>query len=274
MPCTGELSVANCDFLRQYIHQSSGVFLEGDKRYLLEARLTPVADRRGLASLDALCDSLRRSRDRDLRQEVVEAMTTHETFFFRDPIQYEVLRTTIIPLLLKKNISSRLIHCWSAAASSGQEAYSLALLWLSMGLTGWTLEILGTDLSEQILVRAREARFHQIEVDRGVSQGQMQRYFLCQGTDWQLAEEVRRMVTFAQLDLRQGVRGLGSFDVIFCRNVLIYFDVETKERVLQDIHSTLKPGGYLFLGNTESTLNLKVPFRAQQIGEAVVYQAC
>ena len=274
MSCTGDLSVANYAYLREYIHQSSGVFLEGDKRYLVESRLKPVADRRGLASLDALCDTLRRARDITLRQQVVEAMTTHETFFFRDPAQYDVLRTTIIPLLLERNSSSRRMHFWSAAASSGQEAYSLALLWLTLNLTDWNLEILGTDLSEQILAEAREARYHQIETDRGLSQRQMQQYFLAKGSEWQLVEEVRRMVTFAQIDLRRGVRGLGAFDVIFCRNVLIYFDMETKERILQDIHSTLKPGGYLFLGNMESTLNLKVPFQAQQIGEVVVYQAC
>jgi chemotaxis protein methyltransferase CheR len=274
MPCTGDLSVANYAYLRDYIHQSSGVFLEGDKRYLVEARLKPVADRRGLVDLDALCETLRQARDITLRQQVVEAMTTHETFFFRDPAQYDVLRATIIPRLLERNNASRRIHFWSAAASSGQEAYSLALLWLAMDLKDWRLEILGTDLSEQILGRAREGRYHQIEVDRGLTQGQMQRHFLPQGTEWQLAEEVRRMVTFAQLDLRRGVRGLGPFDVIFCRNVLIYFDTETKERILQDIHSTLKPGGYLLLGNMESTLCLKVPFQAQQIGGIVVYQAC
>jgi chemotaxis protein methyltransferase CheR len=207
-----------------------------------------------------------------LRQSVVEAMTTHETLFFRDLPQYEALRTKIIPELMEQRKLSRRMTFWSAAASSGQEAYSLAMMLLEMGLRDWSIEIVGTDLSEQILARARQGRYAQIEVNRGLPVAYLVKYFTREGLDWQLKPEVTRMVSFRKMDLRDSFRGMGPFDVVFCRNVLIYFDTETKKKILGAIRSTIQPGGYLALGGAETSVLVSDLFERVSIGQATLYR--
>jgi len=270
----GGLTLASYHYLQEYVHRFSGVVVESDKQYLLESRLLPVVRSRNLAGLDALCETLRRGGDAELRQKVVEAMTTHETFFFRDKPQYEALRTIVVPELLEERRLAHRLRFWSAASSSGQEAYSLAMMVLDLELKGWAIEIVGTDLSEQILDRARRGRFLQVEVNRGLMPRQLMKYFVREGVEWQLADLVRRKVRFERMDLREILHGFGPFDVVMCRNVLIYFDVETKTRILHEIRKTLPPGGYLLLGASETTLNLSVQFEARQIGDAMLYRAC
>jgi chemotaxis protein methyltransferase CheR len=246
--------------------------LGADKLYLMEMRLTPLAERCGLGGLDGLCQTLRSGRDFTLRQQVVDAMTINETFFFRDADQHEALRAAVTPALRERRAGQRELNFWSAATSSGQEAFSLAILLHEMPLKGWRIQILGTDLSEQMLERARLGRYNQVELSRGLGAGQIARFFRQQGVEWQIADEVRRMVRFEQLDLRQDLSGLGPFDVILCRNVLIYFDVQTKTQILQDVRKRLRDGGYLLLGNSETTLNLEVDFERCVSGRAVLYQ--
>lgn len=262
----------NLRFLMDYIYRASGIVLDEDKRYLLEARLAPVLQKAELDSFDALCSSLR-SNGNLLRKQVVEAMTTHETLFFRDSAPFDALKTEILPPLLEQRKSLRKLTFWSAAASSGQEAYSLAMLLLEMGLGDWNIQILGTDLSEQILDRAREGRYLQIEVNRGLPASFLVKYFERKGTEWQLKENVRRMVRFEKFDLRESMRTKGPFDVIFCRNVLIYFDVETKKKILAELRGALFTGGYLSLGGAETTLNLDDRFQRVTLGKAVFYKA-
>jgi chemotaxis protein methyltransferase CheR len=259
-------------FLRDYIHRESGILLDNDKHYLLEARLSPVVEQSKLGSLAALCTALR-GGSLPLRKKVVEAMTTHETLFFRDTAPFDGLRAEILPQLLEKNKSTRSLSIWSAAASSGQEAYSLAMLLLEMNLTGWNIQILATDLSEQILARAREARYMQLEVNRGLPAQYLIKYFERDGLDWRIKEYVRKMVRFEQFDLRRPARTQGRFDVIFCRNVLIYFDIPTKKEILASLRCALNPGGYLVLGSAESTLNLDETFRRIPAGRSMFYQA-
>jgi len=263
----------NYRFLKDYIYRESGIVLDDDKHYLLEARLLPIVQQSHLASLDALCAALRSNGDPPLQKKVVEAMTTHETLFFRDIAPFDALKAEILPPLIEQRRVTRKLAFWSAAASSGQEAYSLAMLLLDMGLEGWNLQILGTDLSEQILTRAQDGRYMQIEVNRGLPASYLLKYFDRQALNWQIKDHLRRMVRFEQFDLRNSMRTKGPFDVIFCRNVLIYFDVETKKKILRELRGALFPGGYLVLGGAESTLNLDDEFRRVPVGRTVFYQA-
>lgn len=263
----------NYRFLQDYIYRESGIVIEQDKHYLLEARLMPVAKKQQVTSLNDLCSLLRATRvTPDLKRLVVEAMTTHETLFFRDLPQYEALRTKILPPLIEQRKLSRRLSFWSAAASSGQEAYSLAMMLLEMGLKDWSIEIVGTDLSEQILARARQGRYAQIEVNRGLPVSYLVKYFSREGLDWQLKPEVTRMLTLRKMDLRDSFRGMGPFDVVFCRNVLIYFDTETKKKILAAIRSTIQPGGHLALGGAETSAFVTDLFERVAIGQATLYR--
>ncbi len=270
---TAGITPENYRFLQEYVYRESGIVLEDDKHYLLQARLMPILKREQLAGLDEICARLR-SGQGDLRQRVVEAMTTNETLFFRDPAQYDALRTTILPELMKQREVSRRLSFWSAAASSGQEAYSLAMMLLEMGLPaqGWSVQILGTDLSGQILDRAREGRYLQIEVNRGLPAVYLVKYFSRAGLEWQLKDHVRSMVKFERFDLRQPPTGFGGFDVIFCRNVLIYFDVPTKKKILSGLRSVLREDGSLLLGGAEAILDLDPRFARHVVGQATVYR--
>jgi len=263
----------NYRFLKDYVYKESGIVLDDDKHYLVESRLMPVALQEHLASLDALCTALRGKANPRLHRKVVEAMTTHETLFFRDVALFDALRSEILPLLIERRKSTRKLAFWSAAASSGQEAYSLAMLLLEAELGGWNTQILGTDLSEQILARACEGRYKQIEINRGLPASYLLKYFERQGLDWQIKDRVRRMVAFEPFDLRKSMRAKGPFDIIFCRNVLIYFDVETKKKILRELRRALFPGGYLVLGGAETTLNLDEHFKQVPAGRATFYQA-
>lgn len=264
---------ANYRFLQDIIYEGSGIVLEQDKHYLLEARLTSIARRHGVESVDDLCHLLRATKEEAVHRQVVEAMTTNETLFFRDLAQYDALRTTVIPALVQQRSLTRTLSFWSAASSSGQEAYSLAIMLREMGLGDWNLNIVGTDLADNILERARAGRYMQIEVNRGLPASMLVKYFTRVGLDWQLKDEIRRMVRFERLDLRQGGRMMGPFDVVFCRNVLIYFDIETRRQILRQIRSTLVRGGYLLLGGAETTFNVDDQFVRKMIGQAVLYQA-
>ena len=268
----GEINPDNYRYLQEYVHRESGIVLDGDKRYLLEARLLPIVRQRQLGSLNELCALLRATTEAPLKRQVVEAMTTNETFFFRDMAQYNALRTAILPELIAQRQDTHKLSFWSAASSFGQEAYSLAMILLEMGLQDWKIQILGTDLSTQALERARAAKYMQIEVNRGLPATHLVKYFTRAGLDWQLKDEVRRMVRFESLDLRQNMRTLGPFDIVFCRNVLIYFDIENKQKILAQIRDTLFRGGYLFLGGSETTLNLSDQFERKTFGSAVIYQ--
>jgi len=270
---TVKIDSENYKFLQEYVYRESGIVLDGDKLYLFEARLTPIMRQRQLSSLNDLCALLQADGDAPLKRQVVEAMATHETSFFRDPAQYDALRTVVLPELIEQRRDTKRMTFWSAAASSGQEAYSLAIMLREMGLGDWNIQILATDFSTQVLERARTGKFLQIEVNRGLPVAYLVKYFTRAGLDWQLKDEVRRMVQFAPLDLRQSMRTLGPFDVVFCRNVLIYFDIESKRKILAEIRETLFRGGYLLLGGSETTLNLDERFVRKIVGPAVFYQA-
>ncbi len=264
----------NYRFLQQHVYSQVGIVLEDDKHYLFEARLAPIVRGLGLASIDDLCALLQTARHPNIGRQVVEAMTTNETYFFRDPAQYDAIRTVLLPKLREERWGSKRLRFWSAAASTGQEAYSLAMLLIEAGLIDWNVQILGTDFSSQVLERARAGNYQQIEVNRGLPAFLLVKHFRNSGADWQLSDTVRRMVTFETIDLRDSMRSnLGPFDLVFCRNVMIYFDAETKLNIMKELHATLFRGGWLLLGGTETAFGVEEWFERQTVGNVTVYVA-
>lgn len=266
------LSLENYGFLQRYIQRESGIALGDDKLYLLQARLLPVLAQERLGSLDDLCAKLRSAPNEALRRRIVESMTTHETLFFRDPQVFESLRRHLFPELMLRRQDTKTLRIWSAACSSGQEAYSVAMLLLELGLADWNIEIVGTDLSNQILEKARSARYLQIEMNRGLPAQLLVKHFERAGLDWQLKDRVRRMARFTPFDLRQSMTPLGYFDLVLCRNVLIYFDLDTRKRIIAGIRGQLFAGGYLILGASETTFNLDTTLERKTLGGCTVYQ--
>ncbi len=274
----GQASIAvinpnNHKFLQDHVYSHAGIVLEGDKHYLFESRLGPIVRQLGLESIDDLCVLLRSSCQPEVSHRVVEAMTTNETYFFRDPSHYDAIRTVLLPRLIKERGDTKKMRFWSAASSTGQEAYSLAMLLIEAGLSDWNIQILGTDFSSQVVERARSGKYQQIEVNRGLPSMFLIKHFHRSGTDWNLSDQVRRMVTFEIIDLRSSMRALGPFDLVFCRNVMIYFDATTKMNILKELHGTLFKGGWLLLGGAETAFGVGEYFEKLMVGNATVYVA-
>ena len=246
------------DFLRTYLKGRSGLALTPEKRYLVESRLNPLCRRFELDTLSELIAGLRGGRDSDLETAVVEAMTTNETFFFRDKVPFDLFAQVLLPRFLKGRAATRRLRIWCAAASTGQEPYSLAMLLSEAGprLAGWQVEILATDISSEVLDRARAGLYSQFEVQRGLPIGLLLKYFTQVGDQWQIAPQIRQMVSFRQLNLVKEFGALGSFDIVYCRNVLIYFDGPTKTEVLKRLAGALATDGALLLGAAETVLGL------------------
>jgi chemotaxis protein methyltransferase CheR len=251
------------DFLRRLLRQRSGLVLSADKQYLVESRLLPVARKAGLAGLAALVEALRFGENEALMNMVVEAMATNESFFFRDKIPFEHLRTIVMPALLAARRTHRTIRIWCAAASTGQEPYSLTMCLKQMEheLIGWRIEILATDLCGEVLEKARHGLYSQFEVQRGLPIQLLIRYFTQVGELWQIAPEFRAMVKYRQLNLLSDFANLGIFDLIFCRNVLIYFDQQTKVDVLNRLARVTAGDGFLVLGAAETVVGLTESFK-------------
>jgi chemotaxis protein methyltransferase CheR len=266
------LTPANYKFLQQEIYRQSGIVLDEDKHYLLESRLLPLLRAAKLTDLDELCARLRGRQSADLAQQVMEALTTNETLFFRDLAPFEVLKNRLLPEWWANLLPSQTLNIWSAAASSGQEAYSIAMLLKEKAPPGRSSSILGTDISEQILGVAREAKYVQFEVNRGLPAMYLVKYFNREGLDWRIKDEIRSMVRFQRFDLRQSMAGLGRFHIIFCRNVLIYFDSATKAKILEQLAGVLEPGGYLLLGGAESIMDMQHSFERTADKTTAIYR--
>jgi chemotaxis protein methyltransferase CheR len=251
------------DYLRSLLKTRSGLMLSAEKHYLVESRLLPVARKNGLFNLTALVASLKRPNAERLIVEVVEAMTTNESFFFRDKIPFDHFRDTMMPALLAARAATRRIRIWCAAAATGQEPYTLAICLKEMGkeLKGWRVEIVATDLSTEVLEKAKTGLYSQFEVQRGLPVLMLIKYFSQVGDMWQIAPELRGMVKFQPLNLLNDFSRLGMFDVVFCRNVLIYFDQATKSDVLDRIAAVTEPDGFLALGGAETVVGLTERFK-------------
>jgi chemotaxis protein methyltransferase CheR len=252
------------DFLCKLLKERSGLVLTRDKAYLLESRLLPVARKADLKSVDELVGAVRMRPNSDLARDVIEAMTTNESFFFRDIKPFDQFKNFVLPELMKARAARRSIRIWSAACSSGQEPYTLAMLLAESQakLAGWTIDILATDLSTEILDKAQAGLYSQFEVQRGLPIQFLMKYFKQQGERWQIDAGIRSRVRFRVFNLLDEPTSLGGFDVIYCRNVLIYFDQPTKTVVLDRLARILAPDGYLFLGGAETVLGISDKFQA------------
>ena len=266
------LSPASFAALADLLKSKSGLIVGLDKTYLLETRLGPILKRTGLPDLNALADRVKRAPFDPLARDVVEAMTTNESFFFRDDKPFQHFRTQALPRLLAARPASATLRIWSAASSSGQEAYSLAMILAECkaSLGGRAVEIVGTDIARDQLNRAQQGLYTQFEVQRGLPVQMLMRYFKKEDTNWRLSEVIRSMVKFREWNLLGDLRGLGRFDVVFCRNVLIYFDQPTKARVLEAVAAQMPADGALYLGGAETVLGITGRF-APMPGERGVY---
>jgi chemotaxis protein methyltransferase CheR len=253
---------ADYEFLRKLLKERSGLDLSADKQYLVESRLVPLARRAGLSGISDLVLKMKSGAE-PLIVAVVEAMTTNETFFFRDKIPFDHLRDTVVPALLRSRATRKTIRIWSAACSTGQEPYSIAMCLKEMAqlLTGWRIEIVATDLSQEVLEKARAGIYSQFEVQRGLPIQLLVKYFTQMGELWQLVPEIRSMVQHRHLNLLQDFSQLGKFDLIFIRNVLIYFDQETKASMFERLLKVLEPDGMLMLGAAESVVGVTDAFK-------------
>nr|WP_249797333.1 MULTISPECIES: protein-glutamate O-methyltransferase CheR [unclassified Bradyrhizobium] len=248
--------------MRKFLKERSGLDLSADKQYLVESRLLPLARKASLSGIPDLVLKIRNGDGR-LATDVVEAMTTNETFFFRDKIPFDHLRETIIPGLVQARAARRSLRIWSAASSTGQEPYSIAMCLKEMGaaLAGWRIEIVATDLSQEVLEKSKAGIYSQFEVQRGLPIQLLVKHFTQVGDVWQLNPDIRSMVQFRQLNLLQDFSHLGTFDVIFCRNVLIYFDQDTKAVIFERMAKGMAADGTLLLGAAESVIGISDAFR-------------
>ncbi|UPK35620.1 protein-glutamate O-methyltransferase CheR [Bradyrhizobium sp. 186] len=250
------------EYLRKFLRDHSGLDLSADKQYLIESRLLPLARKAGLSGIGELVQKLQGSSSA-LVTSVVEAMTTNETFFFRDKVPFEHFRDTIMPEIIKARAGRRSVRIWCAAGSTGQEPYSLAMSLKEMGaaLTGWRVEIIATDLSQEVLEKAKAGIYSQFEVQRGLPIQMLMKYFKQTGETWQINPELRAMIQHRQLNLLHDFAQLGTFDVIFCRNVLIYFDQDTKINIFNRLARQIEGDGFLVLGAAETVVGLTDTFR-------------
>jgi chemotaxis protein methyltransferase CheR len=249
------------EFLRKLLKERSGLDLSADKQYLVESRLIPLARKSGLPGIAELVVKIK-SGSEALTSEVVEAMTTNETFFFRDKIPFDHLRETIFPALVQARASRRSLRIWCAASSTGQEPYSIAMCVKQFtGLSGWRVEIVATDLSQEVLEKSKAGIYSQFEVQRGLPIQMLVKHFTQIGELWQLNADIRGMVQHRQLNLLQDFSHLGTFDVIFCRNVLIYFDQDTKVGIFDRLARLLDTDGVLLLGAAESVVGITDAFK-------------
>ncbi len=268
------IAAPDMEYLRGIVVHRSGNVLTNEQGYLFENRLAPVAQKMGLTNVAALVAELRRSNSTALQELVSEAMTINETSFFRDVHPFEALRTQIVPAVMQARQATKQLSIWCAASSCGQEPYSLAILLQEHfpQLANWNVRIVATDLSDEMLAKARAGKYSHFEVNRGLTAKLLMNHFTRQGTEWIVNEEVRRLIEFRKLNLTQPWPYMAACDIVFIRNVLIYFDQPTKQSILERVLKVLCPDGFLFVGASETLLDLNLPVRREEINPTVVYR--
>lgn len=261
-------------FLQTLVRERSAIVLDPGKEYLAETRLAPIARGAGLPGIGELVAKLRTDPRGTLTDKVIEAMTTNETSFFRDVHPFEALRLNILPDLIKARANERTLNLWCAASSSGQEPYTIAMLIRENfpALIEWRIRFIATDISQEMLRRSRDGIYSQLEVNRGLPAKYLVKYFEKRGSDWQIKADLRSMIEFKELNLIKPWPAMPPLDVVFIRNVLIYFDLPTKRAILGNIRKVLRPDGYLFLGGAETTLSLDESFKRAQVGPTWCYR--
>jgi chemotaxis protein methyltransferase CheR len=268
------LSDTDLDYVRGLVLDQSAIVLERSKAYLVESRLTPLATKLGFASLPDLVGKLRREPVNGTHRMVVDAMTTNETYFFRDVHPIDALRTRVFPDMINARNTTRTLRVWCGACSTGQEPYSMAMLLKEHfpSLATWQVSLLCTDLSRDVLAKAKSATYTQLEVNRGLPAAMLVKHFTKQGEQWQVKDDLRARLQFQELNLAKPFPPMPRFDLVMLRNVLIYFDVETKRGILARIRRVMAPDGILFLGAAETTLNIDDNFESVAVGKTVCYR--
>lgn len=261
-------------FIRRLIRDRSAIVLDESKDYLLEARLGPIAEKEGLGSLRELIAELRKAPSSSLSKRVVDAMTTNETSFYRDIAPFDCLKQKVLPEVMAARASSRKLDLWCGASSSGQEPYSILILLKDSfpELETWNLRLLATDLSSNMVERTREGQYTQLEVNRGMPAKLMVKYFDRKGMKWQVKPDVRKLLEAREMNLIDRWPPMGKMDIVFLRNVLIYFDVPTKAAILGKIKNILAPDGFLFLGGAETTIGVDDSFERIEFPNASCYR--
>ena len=267
------MTATEYEFLVDFLQQRSGLCLGPGKEYLLESRLIPLAQSLGLSDFQELIRELRKNSNRALSTAVTEAMTTNETSFFRDKTPFEDLRKVILPNLIRARANTRKLQFWCAAASSGQEPYSVLMLIEEHfpELRDWQIDFLATDLSNNILAKAEAGVYSQFEIQRGLPIQFLMKYFEQSPAGWQIKNNLRKRVRFQQLNLLENFQRVGQCDIIFCRNVLIYFDTERKSQIFDGLCRQLRPDGYMLLGAAETVLGISDKFSRYRECQSGVY---
>jgi chemotaxis protein methyltransferase CheR len=267
------LAAADFDYIAQLIHRRAAIVLEPGKEYLAVSRLECIAREHGLESVGELVARMRTGAAK-VDDQVVDAMTTNETSFFRDVHPFNALRDVVIPELIERRRAARALSIWCGACSSGQEPYSLAMLLREHfpELDGWSVRIVSTDISPTMLERTRQGRYSQLEVNRGLPAPLLVKHFTRDGMHWQVSEDLRRMVSAQYMNLAERWPVMPPFDLVLLRNVLIYFDVPTKQEILGKVRRQLRPDGLLLLGGAETTMNLDVNFERVPVGRSTWYR--
>lgn len=262
------------EYIRKMLREHSAIVLDDGKEYLAEARLGPLVRQEGVSTVSELVIRLQKTPFGRLHSQVVEALATNETSFFRDSTPYESLKTEVIPQLIKLRENERQINIWCAASSSGQEPYSVAMLLKEhfLVLKSWNVHIFATDLSREMVERTAEGRYSQLEINRGLPAPLLVKYFQKDGTGWRIKDEIRSMVDPQELNLVNSWGSLPRMDIVLLRNVLIYFDIETRLMIFNKLRSVLKPDGFLLLGGGETTMNLDDGFQRVHFGKCDFYQ--
>jgi chemotaxis protein methyltransferase CheR len=266
------LSQSDFNFVSALVRREAAIVLAAGKEYLVEARLIPVARAVGAASVADFLSDLQRRPNPVNQRKIIDALTTNETSWFRDREPFAALTDVVLPELVKSRGTTRKVRFWSAASSSGQEAYSLAITLQENLPTGWSYEIVGSDISTEMVKRAESAEYSQVEVNRGLPASQLVQYFERAGAHWRVTPTLRRNVSFKLMNLTAPLPAMPPFDVIFLRNVLIYFDVATKKSVLQSVARLLRPDGWLFLGAAETTIGIDDNYERVAAGRTSAYR--
>ena len=261
-------------FFSDMVRQTSGISLQKGKEYLLESRLNELARVLGLRNIDDLYRKTKFQSNPKLKEQIVEAMTTNETYFFRDQHPFDALKGHVLPELIEQRKNVKRLKFWSAACSTGQEPYSIAMILREhfQHLKSWNVEIIASDISQQAINKGKEGRFTQVEVNRGLPIQLMIKYFKQKGAFWMVNADLRNMIKFRKLNLMGPFIGLAGMDLIMCRYVLIYFDQKTKQGILEKLVKALNPGGYLFLGATETPVGLPPFMKRKVFGRATCWQ--
>jgi len=268
------ISVIEFDYLRKLMREHTAIVLDSGKEYIAESRLAYLVSEEGFKSVRDLIQELRGNSFNSLHRRVVNAMTNNETWFFRDLIPFQALQRVIVPKLIADRVAEKTLRIWSAACSSGQEPYSIVMLLRENfpELRNWNIRVMATDISHAVLERAQKGHFSQLEINRGLPVALLTRYFTRQGIAWAISDEVKSAVEFRQLNLAEGWPMLPIADVVFLRNVLIYFDIETKKQILGRVRRQLRSDGYMLMGGAETTLNLDDSFERVQYESTAYYR--